>query len=119
MRSHLADGVQDDECLGRGGQLGNHGTLVPAALPATATHFDIQKATPFYPLAIPTPLSWRGKNQIGPIRDEIGSFRNGRLALLWHLLMAGNDALAALPRRALQALCKQHGIKANGKVQYL
>ena len=42
-----------------------------------------------------------------------------RLALLWHLLMAGNDALAALPRRALQALCKQHGIKANGKVQYL
>ena len=33
--------------------------------------------------------------------------------------MAGNDALAALPRRALQALCKQHGIKANGKVQYL
>ena len=58
-----------------------------------------------------------GKNQIGPIRDEIGSFRNGRLALLWHLLMAGNDALAALPRRALQALCKQHGIKANGKVQ--
>lgn len=27
------------------------------------------------------------------------------------------DMLQALPRKTLQALCKQHGIKANGKVR--